>query len=76
MRQLRKHLLDYGILCSTNHKWYLARPCRNKNCFLQSVEPVEVFHKTGLANPHTVHCIPGGQIMISTIGDPQGNGKG
>nr|XP_002126964.1 methanethiol oxidase [Ciona intestinalis] len=40
------------------------------------VEPTEIFHRTGLANPHTVHCIPGGQIMISTIGDPSGNGKG
>lgn len=40
------------------------------------VEPVDVFHKTGLANPHTVHCIPGGKIMISTLGDPEGNGKG
>ena len=33
-------------------------------------------HRLGLANPHTVHCIPGNQIMISTIGDPEGNGKG
>ncbi|CAK8672548.1 unnamed protein product [Clavelina lepadiformis] len=40
------------------------------------VEPVEIFHSTGLANPHTVHCIPGGKIMISTIGDPEGNAKG
>jgi selenium-binding protein 1 len=33
-------------------------------------------HELGLANPHTVHCIPSNQIMISTIGDPAGNGKG
>lgn len=44
--------------------------------FYQAVEPTEVYHKTDLAYPHTVHCIPGGKIMISCIGDPAGNGKG
>jgi len=39
------------------------------------VEP-EVLHFHGLANPHTVHCIPNNQIMISTIGTPDGEGKG
>ena len=43
--------------------------------FFQTVEPIDIFHNTGLANPHTVHCIPGGKIMISTLGDPEGNGK-
>merc|ERR1719427_1247377 len=38
------------------------------------VEP-EVMNHLGLANPHTVHCIPGNQIMISTIGTPDGDGK-
>lgn len=42
----------------------------------KTVEPVELYHNTDLAHPHTVHCIPGGQIMISCIGDPSGNGKG
>lgn len=40
------------------------------------VEPVEVFWKCGLANPHTTHCLGNGQIMISCLGDPAGNGKG
>nr|XP_039265908.1 methanethiol oxidase-like [Styela clava] len=40
------------------------------------VEPTEIYHKTALAYPHTVHCIPGGKIMISCMGDPEGNGKG
>ena len=40
------------------------------------IDPVDVFYKTALANPHTVHCIPGGKIMISTMGDPEGNSKG
>lgn len=40
------------------------------------VEPVDVFWKCGLANPHTTHCLANGQIMISCMGDPEGNGKG
>uniref|UniRef100_A0A8C5R2V4 Methanethiol oxidase n=1 Tax=Leptobrachium leishanense TaxID=445787 RepID=A0A8C5R2V4_9ANUR len=40
------------------------------------VEPEEVFQKTGLANLHTSHCLGCGEIMISFLGDPSGNGKG
>uniref|UniRef100_A0A8C1SG58 Methanethiol oxidase n=1 Tax=Cyprinus carpio TaxID=7962 RepID=A0A8C1SG58_CYPCA len=40
------------------------------------VEPIDLFWKCGLANPHTSHCLGSGQIMISTMGDPSGNGKG
>ncbi|KAK1895716.1 Methanethiol oxidase [Dissostichus eleginoides] len=40
------------------------------------VEPVDLFWKCGLANPHTTHCLANGQIMISCLGEPGGNGKG
>ncbi|KAM7382772.1 hypothetical protein PAMP_002488 [Pampus punctatissimus] len=40
------------------------------------VEPVDLYWKCGLANPHTTHCLGSGQIMISCMGDPSGNGKG
>lgn len=40
------------------------------------VEPTELFWKCNLANPHTSHCLGSGQIMISCLGDPSGNGKG
>ncbi|KAM8921541.1 methanethiol oxidase [Pelodytes ibericus] len=40
------------------------------------VEPEEVFQKTGLANLHTSHCLGCGEIMISSLGDSSGNGKG
>lgn len=45
-------------------------------CCLQMVEPVDLYWKCGLANPHTSHCLGSGQIMISCLGDPSGNGKG
>lgn len=40
------------------------------------VEPKEMHDKTGMATPHTSHCLGSGQVMISTMGDPQGAGKG
>uniref|UniRef100_A0A8C4Q0N9 Methanethiol oxidase n=2 Tax=Eptatretus burgeri TaxID=7764 RepID=A0A8C4Q0N9_EPTBU len=40
------------------------------------VEPTEVYWCTGLANPHTSHCLASGEVMLSSIGDPSGNGKG
>ncbi|XP_040078916.1 methanethiol oxidase-like [Ixodes scapularis] len=39
------------------------------------LEPEEL-HKLGLATPQTPHCLANGNIMISAMGDPQGNGKG
>ncbi|XP_055648232.1 methanethiol oxidase-like isoform X3 [Falco peregrinus] len=40
------------------------------------VEPVELFWKCNVANPHTSHCLGSGDILISCLGDPAGNGKG
>ncbi|XP_068107567.1 methanethiol oxidase-like isoform X2 [Hyperolius riggenbachi] len=40
------------------------------------VEPVDVYWKCGLAHLHTSHCLGSGEIMISAMGDPSGNGKG
>lgn len=42
----------------------------------QVIEPEEIFSKTGLSAPHTVHCLADGTIMISMLGDSQGNGPG
>ncbi|POI24387.1 hypothetical protein CIB84_011863 [Bambusicola thoracicus] len=43
---------------------------------LHTVEPVELFWKGNVANPHTSHCLGSGDILISCLGDPSGNGKG
>jgi methanethiol oxidase len=40
------------------------------------VDPTEIAEKTGLAYPHTSHCLASGDVMISCLGDPQGNAKG
>lgn len=40
------------------------------------IEPEEVIEKTGLTAPHTVHCLADGHVMISMLGDAEGNGPG
>ena len=40
------------------------------------IEPDEVVAKTGLSAPHTVHCLADGHVMISMLGDGEGNGPG
>ena len=38
------------------------------------IEPDELVRATGLTRPHTVHCMPGNEIVISMLGDADGNG--
>ena len=39
------------------------------------IEPEEL-HGLDVSAPHTAHCLPNGQIMLSTLGDANGNPKG
>ncbi|HYW17939.1 MAG TPA: selenium-binding family protein [Nodularia sp. (in: cyanobacteria)] len=40
------------------------------------IEPEEIKAKTNLTAPHTVHCLADGHVMISMLGDSNGNGPG
>lgn len=40
------------------------------------VEPSEMMSKAGMTTPHTTHCLANGEIMISCLGDTNGNNKG
>ncbi|HEY6564740.1 MAG TPA: selenium-binding protein SBP56-related protein, partial [Pirellulaceae bacterium] len=40
------------------------------------LEPDEIKSKANLSAPHTVHCLASGEIMISMLGDAEGNGPG
>ncbi|XP_026639906.1 methanethiol oxidase [Microtus ochrogaster] len=44
--------------------------------YSQVIEPSEIHSKCNVGNLHTSHCLASGEVMISTLGDPQGNGKG
>jgi selenium-binding protein 1 len=40
------------------------------------IEPEEIKAKTNLTAPHTVHCLADGHIMLSMLGDSEGNAPG
>lgn len=40
------------------------------------IEPSDIVQKTGLAFPHTSHCLASGDILISCLGDKDGNAEG
>ncbi|MDZ4783229.1 MAG: selenium-binding family protein [Planctomycetia bacterium] len=40
------------------------------------IERDEIVRQTGLTAPHTVHCLADGNIMISMLGDAEGDGPG
>jgi len=43
---------------------------------LQKTIQAESLYKLGLATPHTYHFFPSGEVMISTLGKPDGSGQG
>ena len=43
---------------------------------VKTIEPEEVKARTGLSAPHTVHCLADGTVMISMLGDADGNSPG
>ncbi|XP_070622809.1 methanethiol oxidase-like [Erythrolamprus reginae] len=45
-------------------------------CMFKVIEPKEVFCKTNMASLRTPHFLPTGDVVISSLGDLYGNGKG
>lgn len=40
------------------------------------IEPDELVRATGYTRPHTTHCMPGENVVISMLGDAEGNASG
>ena len=40
------------------------------------IEPDEIERATGYTRPHTTHCMPGDNVVISMLGDVEGNSAG
>ncbi|XGW30027.1 hypothetical protein V3C99_009219 [Haemonchus contortus] len=69
----RSHLV---LPCLNSSRIYIVNVENERNIYLvKAIEPVEV-HKQGISFPHTSHCLADGNIMISTLGDENGNHKG
>ena len=71
----RSHLVMPGFRSSRIHILDVSgdprRPTIDK-----VIEPDELVRETGYTRPHTVHCMPGGNVVLSMLGDADGNGAG
>ncbi len=69
----RSHLIVPGFRSSRIHVVNVADDPRRPR-IEKVIERDELVRATGLTRPHTVHCMPGENIVISMLGDADGNG--
>jgi methanethiol oxidase len=69
----RSHLIVPGFRSSRIHVVNVADDPRRPR-IERVIEAQEIVEKTGYTRPHTVHCMPGDNIVISMLGDADGNG--
>ena len=70
----RRYLIVPGIRSS---RIYVidTKPDPRRLEIVKTIEPEDVFKRTGYSRPHTVHCGPEG-IYVSALGAPDGTGPG
>jgi selenium-binding protein 1 len=71
----RSHLVVPGFRSSRVHLVDVATDPRRPRID-RVVEPEEIAAATGYTRPHTVHCMPGENIVLSMLGDREGRGAG
>ncbi|HSK16196.1 MAG TPA: selenium-binding protein SBP56-related protein [Gaiellaceae bacterium] len=71
----RSHLIVPGFRSSRIHILSVADDPR-RPAIEKVIEPEEIVRETGYTRPHTVHCMPGDEVVISMLGDADGNGAG
>jgi methanethiol oxidase len=69
----RSHLIVPGFRSSRIHVLNVADDPRWPR-IEKVIERDELVRATGLTRPHTVHCMPGDNIVISMLGDADGDG--
>src|SRR5688500_7111159 len=70
----RSHLIVPGFRSSRIHVVNVADDPRRPR-IEKVIERDEVVRATGLNRPHTVHCMPGDENVISMLGDAAGTGS-
>jgi selenium-binding protein 1 len=73
-KRARRYLIIPGFLSSRIHIVDTATP--NAPKMHKVIEPKDVIAKARLTAPHTVHCLADGRIMVSMLGDENGDGPG
>jgi selenium-binding protein 1 len=70
----REHLVVPGFRSSRIHIVNVSEPRRP--AIAKVIEGDEIKRKTGLSAPHTVHCMPGDVVVVSMLGDRNGDAPG
>ena len=71
----RQHLVVPGFRSNRVHIVDVASDARRPE-IVKVIEGEELKRKTGLSAPHTVHCMPGEVVVLSMLGDAEGNSPG
>ena len=71
----RSHLIVPGFRSSRIHVVNVADDPRRPR-IEKVIERDEIVRATGLTRPHTVHCMPGENIVVSMLGDANGDAPG
>jgi methanethiol oxidase len=71
----RQHLVVPGFRSSRIHIVDVLSDPR-KPSIVKVIESEEIIRKTGYTRPHTVHCMPGGIVTMSMLGNAEGDGPG
>jgi selenium-binding protein 1 len=71
----RSHLIVPGFRSSRIHVVNVADDPRRPR-IEKVIEREEIVRETGYTRPHTVHCMPGDNVVLSMLGDAEGNGAG
>lgn len=72
--KMRRFLVLPGLRSSRIHIVDTADPRAPK--LHKVIEPEEIARKTHLSAPHTVHCLADGHIMVSMLGNAEGDRPG
>jgi methanethiol oxidase len=70
----REHLVVPGVASTNIHIISVADPRRPE--LVKVIDGEEIKRKTGLSAPHTVHCMPGDVVVMSMLGDANGDPPG
>lgn len=71
----RKHLVVPGFRSSRLHIVDVGSDPRHPE-IAKVIEGEEIKRKTGLSAPHTVHCMPGEIVVVSMLGNADGDAPG
>jgi selenium-binding protein 1 len=71
----RSHLIVPGFRSSRIHIVNVADDPRRPR-IEKVIEAEELADRTGYTRPHTVHCMPGDNVVVSMLGDREGGGAG